>query len=188
VPRARAGNDPEQYVLDVDIENRPLTYLGMDFTTSDITAIAWGWGRGQPIECRLLGRDDIVDALEDFSAAYRAADMVTGHYMRVHDLPIINGALMEYGLLGLPAKLTSDTKLDLRHLSGISKSQESLSATLGIKAPKIHMSQHDWRRANRLEHVELAEVRCVSDVRQHQELRLALLRRGLLKPPKMWRP
>ena len=80
-------------ILDLDIENRPLSYLGQDFTTRDLTAIAWCWdGKPKSVECRLLGRDNMQVAFEEFRGFYDEADMVTGHYLRVHDLPVISGA------------------------------------------------------------------------------------------------
>jgi hypothetical protein len=177
-------------ILDFDIENRPLSYLGSDFTTSDITAIAWKFigERGKPTVV-LLGRETQREMLEAFNEAYAAASMVTGHYIRKHDLPIINGALMEHGLPLLGDKLTQDTKLDLVKRSGISASQESLGGMLGIKAPKVSMDQTKWRAANRLEPAGLlyAEKRCAGDVRQHIAMRAELLRRGMLRQPSVWR-
>ena len=177
-------------VLDFDIENRPLSYLGMDFTTTEVTAIAWSWNPDAPVMVKLLGIDDPRLMLESFRCVYDEADIVTGHYIRKHDLPIINGAMLELGLPGLNPKLTSDTKLDLVTLGGVSKSQESLAAMLGIEHPKVHMTQADWREANRLtlEGLRKTEERVAGDVRQHMAMRNELARRGLLKPPKTWRP
>lgn len=177
-------------VLDFDIENRPLSYLGQDFTTSDVTAIAWCFGPDEPMNVRLLGIHDQALILESFRAAYDQADVVTGHYIRMHDLPIINGAMLELGLPQLAPKSSCDTKLDLTRCKGVSKSQESLAAMLGIEAPKIHMTQADWRSANRLtlDGLRRTEERVTGDVRQHMAMRTELLRRGLLRPPKMWRP
>jgi hypothetical protein len=172
-------------ILDFDTESRPLTYLGSDFTTSELTAIACSYGPHH-MSCWLLGQDDPKTMLYAFTVMYNTADIVTGHYIRNHDLPRINAALSEYGLPGLQPKLTIDTKNDLKPIQGISKSQESLAEMLGIKAPKIGMSQGAWRSANRLERVELARERVVGDVRQHQALRLELTRRDWLNPPKMW--
>lgn len=178
------------WILDFDIENRPLTYLGSDFTTSEITAIAAGFAYLGEIGCVLLGREEPIDMLKWFATLYDAADIVTGHFIRKHDLPIINGAMLEYGLPPLKPKTSCDTKLDLRVASGVSKSQESLSAMLGLEAPKVHMTQADWREANRLTPEGLAktEARVVGDVKQHMQLRLALAKRGMLKPMKVWRP
>jgi hypothetical protein len=174
-------------VLDFDIENRPLSYLGMDFTTSDITAIAAGFLHQRKIHYWVLGEVDTHTMLEGFVELYNRADMVTGHYIRRHDLPIINGALMEFGMAPLGTKLTSDTKLDLVRRKDLSASQESLSAMLGLKAPKVHMTQNDWRLANRLERLDLTRNRVVGDIRQHKELRAALLKAGLLGRPKLWK-
>lgn len=176
----------EAKVLDFDTESRPLTYLGSDFTTSEITAIACSFGVTQPVPCWLLGRDEPEDMLAGFVWMYNMSDVVTGHYIRNHDLPRINAALSEYGMPGLGPKLTIDTKNDLKPIQGVSKSQESLADMFGVTAPKIGMSQKAWRSANRLERVELAEERVIGDVRQHQALRLELTRRGWLNPPKLW--
>lgn len=180
---------PGVRVLDFDIENRPLSYLGMDFTTAEITAIACGFTDERKVHCWLLGRDDPEHMLKEFVKLYDEADMVTGHFIRNHDLPIINGALMEYGLELLKPKLTSDTKNDLRVAKGISKSQENLAEMLGIPAPKIQMNQVKWRKANRLteEGLRLTEERVVGDINQHIQLRERLIEENLLKPPKMWR-
>lgn len=179
-------------VLDFDIENRPLSYLGQEFSTAEITAIAACWdGRPTTMRCWLLGRDDPRDMLRAFVALYDAADLVTGHYIRVHDLPIINGALVELGLPPLNEKLTCDTKMDLvRKGATISASQENLCQMLGLPQPKIHMNNALWREANRLTPKGLAATakRAVGDVVQHMALRKALVERNLLGSPRIWRP
>lgn len=177
-------------ILDFDTENRPLTYLGSDYTTADLTAIAWSWMDVDNIECHLVGDDprSQLDMLRAFRAVYDQADVVTGHYIRGHDLPIINGAMVELGLPPLPSKLSSDTKLDMIPTQRVSMSQESLSAILGIKAPKVTMTQAMWRAANRLtpEGLRLTKERVVGDVRQHILMRQEMVRRGLLGSPKRW--
>lgn len=176
-------------VLDFDIENRPLSYLGMDFTTADITAIAWGWIGEEKIECWALGDVSTEIMLEQFLAVYNEADMVTGHFIRNHDLPHINGALMEHNMPLLGDKLTSDTKNDLLRRKGISASQENLAGMLGLPEPKRHMSQTEWREANRLtkKGIALTKDRCCGDIVQHKALRALLIERGMLGPPKLWR-
>jgi hypothetical protein len=82
-------------VLDFDIENRPLTYLGSDFTTAEVTAIAWAWtDKPDDVTVYLLGETDLSTILDRFLRVYDLADMVTGHYIKGHDLPMINGALV----------------------------------------------------------------------------------------------
>ena len=177
-------------VLDFDIENRPLSYLGSDFTTAEVTAIAWAWAdRPDRVTVRLLGETDLPAILTEFVAAFRLADMVTGHYITGHDLPMLNGALMECRMAPLPDKMVQDTKTHLIRSKGLSMSQESLGAMFRLDHQKVQMNQIKWRAANRLTPKGLAEVRkrVVGDVRQHILLRRELLAAGYLAAPKMWR-
>ena len=177
-------------VLDFDIENRPLSYLGSDFTTAEVTAIAWAWeDHPTDVTVYLLGEHDLPYILKSFVDVYGQADMVTGHYVRGHDIPMLNGALMEHRMPPLPDKLAQDTKIDLVRSKGLSLSQESLSAMFRLEHQKQSMNQVQWRAANRLTPDGLAEVRrrAVGDVRQHIELRRELLGLGYLSQPKVWR-
>ena len=177
-------------VLDFDIENRPLSYLGSDFTTAEVTAIAWAWdGPNEPVTVCLLGEESLADILDKFVEEYNFADLVTGHYIRGHDLPMINGALMEFGLPALQDKLVCDTKIDLLRSKGISLSQESLGAMFHLDHDKVQMNQFKWRAANRLTPEGLAYVRerVAGDVRQHIALRKELLARGYLGPARVWK-
>ena len=190
-------------ILDFDTENRPLTYLGSDFTTGDITAIAAGFV-GHPrkdIQCWCLGVEcqhgdckeyhhgvSSEQMLSDFHVMYDEAEMVTGHYLLGYDLSVVNGAMLEFGLPPLADKLVQDTKVHLKKRKYLSVSQESLGDTLGLKAPKIQMNQHKWREANRLtpEGLAMTKKRVVGDVVQHMALRKRLLELGWLNPPQMW--
>lgn len=183
-------------ILDFDLENRPLSYLGSDYTTGDITAIAWAWDEGQPLDeievfCEVQTKDDRSRErmLRAFVKAYDAADMVTGHYIMGYDLPVINGALMENGLPPLGDKLVCDTKVHLKKAKYISKSQENLAAMLGIDEPKVQMNTPLWREANRLtpRGVQLNRERCVGDVIQHMALRKRLIELDMLTGPQVWR-
>ncbi len=177
-------------ILDFDIENRPLSYWVPDRPTAEITAIAWSWADSKVVNTYILGRDDPVMGMLDFAVAYNAADMVTGHYIRRHDLSIIQSELMEKGIATLEAKLSCDTKLDMIKKGEMPATQEHLAEMLGIPAQKVHMTQAMWREANRLTPagIKLTEKRVVGDVVQHKQLRLAMLDAGWLGAPKMWRP
>lgn len=185
-------------ILDFDIENRPLSYWFDDRTTAEITAIAWmfyDWWEGHGPEVRVLEpppnhETSAIRMLTHFKRAYDEANMVTGHFIRKHDLPIINAAMIEYGMEPLGPKMTSDTKLDLIRTASFSASQLNLSGMLDVKAPKPRMSTGRWRDANRLtvEGRQSAIERVTGDVRQHMEMRAALLEAGLLSPPRMWTP
>jgi hypothetical protein len=176
-------------VLDFDIENRPLSYLGSDFTTGEVTAIAWAWADSPDVEVFLLGECAIEYILQRFVDAYKQADMVTGHFIRGHDLPMLNGALMECRMAPLEDKLVQDTKVDLIRSKGISLSQESLGAMFRLEHAKVQMNQCKWRAANRLTPEGLAEVRqrVTGDVKQHMALLRELKANGYLAAPSMWR-
>lgn len=177
-------------VLDFDVEARPLHWISGDYVSKEITAIAWAWcDRPEDVTCYLLGETEPVDMLRAFCAAYDQADMVTGHFIRGYDLPMVNGALTEYQLPSLGDKLTQDTKIDLVRRQGLSGSQENLGAMLGLVNPKVKMDQAKWRAANRLTPEGLVAVRerVVGDVQQHIEMRRRLLELGYLAPPVKWR-
>jgi hypothetical protein len=128
--------------------------------------------------------------LDDFYRVYCEADLVTGHYIRMHDLPMLNAAYMEWGLPGLSEKLTCDTKLDLVKRKDLSASQENLASMLGLSERKAHMSNTMWREANRMtpEGLKLTAERVMNDVVQHMAMRKRMLEREMLGPPRMWRP
>jgi len=187
--RVRVASRPLR-VLDFDIENRPLSYLGSDFTTAEVTTIAWAW-TDQPhvVTVYLLGETELPEILRRFVVAFDAADMVTGHFILGHDLPMINGALMECRMPVLNSKMVHDTKCHLIRRKGISCSQESLSAMLRLEQSKVQMNQMKWRSANRLtpEGLALVRERVVGDVKQNIAMRQELLSLGYLSSPKLWR-
>ena len=177
-------------VLDFDVEARPLHWISGDYVSKEITAIAWAWtDRPEDVTCLLLGECDPRDMLRQFSAVYARSDMVTGHFIRGYDLPMVNGALTEYQLPALGDKLSHDTKLDLVRRQGLSGSQENLGVMLGLEHGKVKMDQRKWRDANRLTPEGLAAVRerVVGDVQQHIEMRRRLLDLGYLAAPVMWK-
>src|SRR5687767_5803841 len=169
-------------ILDFDIENRPLSYWYSDRPTAEVTAIAWSFNDTDDVHTYILGRDDTRNGFERFMEAYDEATAVTGHYIRKHDLRILNGAMLEEGLRPLSSKLTIDTKLDLVTQGDLPATQEHLAEMYGVGAPKIHMTQMMWREANRLTREGLKKTydRVVGDVVQHKELRTVLANKGLL--------
>ena len=186
-------------VLDFDCEARPMAFYGGDFVTKQITAIAWKWigeKTGVHVECIGLSFDtrltfaEEIEMLEKFRVAYDAADIVTGHYIRGFDLPLINFRMMRHRLPLLGPKLVQDTKGDLARGSGGSKSQENLGAMFELRHPKIPMNTSKWEEANALTPEGIAETvkRVRGDVRQHIELRQTMLDRGYLAAPSAWSP
>lgn len=183
-------------VLDFDCECRPMAWYGGDFVTKQPTAIAWSFVGERGVRVEAIGEsydsrnvlDEERDMLDLFVDAYDRADIVTGHFIRGFDLPLINGALMRLGMPGLKPKMAQDTKTDLVKAGGLSKSQENLGAMFELRHPKVPMNTSRWMLANLLlpEGIKATKKRVVGDVRQHMELRAEMLDRGLLMAPRVW--
>lgn len=180
-------------ILDFDCENRPLSYWYDGKPTAEMTAIASCWvGDLGSMEVNLLQRNGKGKRkmLWSFVQRYDEADMVTGHFITRHDLPMINVELLENGYPPLKPKLVCDTKTQYIRHGDIPATQEHLADMFGVGKPKYHMKQSMWRDANRLTESGLKQTyeRVVEDVIQHMELREAMLKAGALRAPKVWRP
>lgn len=189
-----------------DLENRPLAYWYDGQTTSEITAFGWKWSDENRVWSALLGQDgrftvshshnseavwiDDRAAYSAFVAELTKADIVYGHNIRRHDLPILNAGLLRRQLSILPPLLTSDTCSDYPKRGGMSRSLENLASYYGLEGEKLKMTQHMWEEANRLkpEGMEMARERVVSDVLLQEKLRNKLLDLKILGAPKAWRP
>ena len=178
-------------VLDFDTECRPMHYNEWR-PESQITAIAWAWvGEGQ-VYVELLEPDGANERvmLERFRRAYREADIITGHYIRKHDLPLLNDHYIRRRMPVLEPKMVSDTQADMTKVLGLGKSQDNLADTFELERTKHHMSGARWRKANMLskEGAEMTKKRVVDDVFQHMEERAEMIERGVLRPPRVWSP
>lgn len=178
-------------VLDFDVECRPLAWYGGDFVTKQPTAIAWQFiGETDIPTYAYIGESDhssrvLIEEeamLEAFRRAYDQADVVTGHFIRGFDLPLLNGACDRLGLPPLESKHAQDTKLDYMSAQGISKSLENLGAMYELKHPKVQMNTTSWAASNMLlpHGIQQTIKRVVGDVKEHVELRQEMLRRGVL--------
>lgn len=185
-----------QYILDFDIEARPLGWYGGDWVHKEVTAIAWAWILPGNTRSKVYALQMDHNSrsqrkmLEGFVRMYVEADIVVGHWIRSFDLPILQAAMVDNDLPLLGEKMTVDTKSDLIRLGGISKSQENLASYLGIESPKMPMSMQDWREANRLTRrgLKLVRERVMADVVQNVAMYQALQELDLLGPPKLWIP
>ncbi len=159
---------------------------------SQITAIAWGWVGESEIHDVILEQDlsNEREMLDRFLEAYAEADLLTGHYIERHDLPLLNDHCMRAGLPLLERKLVQDTKMLLPRVKGLGLSQENLATLLRLDEKKHHMNGRRWAVANTLtvDGREEARKRVVQDVRQHKRLRKELIDRHYLKPPRSWSP
>lgn len=192
-------------VLCFDLENRPLAYWYDGQTTSEITAFGWKWADesrpramilqrdGYYAEADERGRENIMNARfahDWFRDELASADLVYGHNIRKHDLPMFNAWLLRLQRDPLPPLLTTDTLRDYPKRNGMSASLENLAAMYDLGGEKFGMSQPMWERANQLtdDGVALARKRVVSDVLLQERLRDKLLSLGLLKEPRRWQP
>jgi hypothetical protein len=177
-------------VLDFDIENRPITYYGQ-WPTADITSIASVWTDDPgSVEVLLLGEVTSEEMLARFMERFNQADVVTGHYIRKHDLPIINGHLIEFNMPTMSSKMVSDTKVDMIKRKDVPATQEFLLEITGSPIEKEHVTQGQWRKANRLtpEGLEITRKRVASDILGHMYMRAEMIRRGLISGPRIWDP
>lgn len=186
---------PFRRILDFDSECRPMHYSEWR-PESQLTAIAWSLvtpARNNRIHHRVLEQDmsNEREMLEDFLKAYDDADVVMGHYIRKHDLPLLNDHCLRLGLKPISergGKWTIDTKMDAVSIKALGMSQDNLSVMLQLDNAKHHMSGADWRIANGLSPEGQADSveRVTSDVRQNIELYYAMKDIGALRPMRRW--
>lgn len=184
-----------------DLENRPLAYWYDGQTTSEITAFGWRWDHDEPghvntLMLRPRGRfEDDGGSLLRYERAYErfvkemlSADLVYGHNIRRHDLPMLQGQLLRLRMTPLPVLRTSDTCLDYPKRKDMSASLENLAGFYGLSGEKVKLTQADWEASNRLEDggVALARERVKSDVLLQTELRATLIGLGVLGDPRWW--
>jgi hypothetical protein len=177
------------YVLDFDCECLPGHWIGGDFVSKVLTAVAWCW-IGEGDEPTVMTHYDSTPekmAIE-LSYAIESATLVTGHYIRGFDLPLLNGNLLRTGLPPMRRVMTQDTKLDLKKSHGRSLSQRNLGSQLGIAAPKVDVTLPEWEGFNTREpgFRDKGIERVRGDVIQHMELRAKLLEYGWLGPARGW--
>lgn len=197
----RRSPEPPSRRLCFDLENRPLAYWYDGQTTSQITAFGWKWDGEEKVHTFMLRPDGRYDtalgttytaeaAHEHFARMLTEADLVYGHNIRRHDLPMLQGQLLRLKLPLLPALRTSDTCRDYPKRKDMSVSLANLASLYGLSGDKHVLSQTDWEAANRLDDhgVSMARERVTSDVVLQAELRSVLLAHGLLGPPRAWRP
>lgn len=180
-------------VLDFDIETRLVGfYEAGRFAPkgSEPTAIAGSFVGSDEMHVWTQPDYSVEEMLLFFTELWDEADIVTGHYIRKFDIPILNGNLFERGYPLLGQKDVQDTKVDLKEFSGLSKSQENLAQMLETFEAKYKMNDAKWRDATRLTDSGVKETynRVTNDVVQHKALRAALLEAGVLNPPTLWKP
>jgi hypothetical protein len=179
-------------VVTLDWECLPGHWIGADYTSRIVTALAWSWSDSPDrIDVMTHYEHTRASMAEAFRLLLTNADVVTGHWVTGFDLPVGNGARLRENLPPLEGVVwASDTKSHLSKTSGRSLSQQNLAASLGVKAPKINVTLKDWEEFNLRTpgYQQAGEERVVGDVRQHMEMRAALIKLGWLGPAQRWVP
>jgi hypothetical protein len=177
-------------IVDFDCECLPGHWIGGDYVSKVITAVAWSWMDEDSVQFMTHYDWTATEMAITMREVLTEADVVTGHYIRGFDLPLVNGALLNAGKEGLSKLTTIDTKLDLRKNMGRSQSQENLGAMLGLTLPKVDMRLAEWEAFNlrRNGGKDAGVARVCGDVRQHKELYATLRDIGWLGTPKTWSP
>lgn len=180
-------------VLCFDTECRPMHYSEWR-PESQITAVGYSWldadGKPEKVHVETLKQSlsNEVRVFAGLLAAIRKADLVVGHYIRKHDLPLLNDHAIRFGLTPLGGVLVQDTMKDVKAVKALGLGQENLSQTFGLDDEKHSMSGAKWRSANGLAKggIEQAAIRVETDVIQCAALRVELLRRRALHTPSTW--
>lgn len=154
-------------VLCFDIENKPGTHGLGDYTHKKVTAIACQFlDETEPHVWSVHWRNKQWVARQ-FLKQWEQADAVMGHFIRKHDMRLIQGFFIMADMPPLPAKRMIDTFLDVEpKTTGYSKSLENLCARWGCPISKLHVPEHAWDAAydGVPEYVEIMRQRAVTDV------------------------
>jgi hypothetical protein len=175
-------------VFAFDIEARPGPWGGGDFTFRNMLSMAAGF-EGKPVA--YLAPGFLKYELERLIMPLREGNiLVVGHNAIKYDLPMLNGTLVKLGRPPLGPLLVSDTYAHLvKSDYAYSKSLGNMAERFGIQA-KGSMSEVQWERAYEGDPVYLERLKQynIGDVLTVLALRKELLRRGILKPPRVWSP
>jgi len=172
-----------------DVEARPGPWGGGDFTWRSMLSIAAGF-EGKPVA--YLAPGFLKMELERLIYPIRHNSvLVVGHNAVRYDLPLLAGTLVKLGLEPLTRPiLVQDTYLHtLKSGLAYSKSLANMAQRFGISS-KGHMSEVDWEQVYEGNPEALARLKAynIQDVKVTLALRRVLLERGLLKPPRVWKP
>lgn len=174
-------------ILDFDCETRATGFGDPQWVPQEVTAVAWSWIGEDEVECHLRSKG-AKKMMREFLKVYELADVVTGHNIRRFDLPTLNGECLRLGIATLGSKMTQDTLRDIVRTKGMKRDQDNLAKQFGLPVDKLTMGWHDWHVAYQEKGWPMVRERVVTDVVQHKLLRVAMLERGWLKPPRIWSP
>lgn len=176
----------ELSILDWDIETVAAGFADPNWVPQYVTCIAWSWvGEDKvQVETSLKGRKKMI---AKFLPEYEKADMLTGHNLLRFDLPVLNSDCLRLGFPSLSPKLVQDT-MRLVKTKGFKKGQDNIGKLLRLPVDKLPLSWQEWQDAYEENDWATVRDRAASDVIQHKLMRLEMIERKWLLPPRMWRP
>lgn len=179
--------------LDFDIETVAAGFADPQWVPNRTTCWAYAWADEKTVRCEALPVSDFYNPvkrrlfIQPLLDAIAEADVLTGHNILRFDLPIVNAECLLLGLPTLKPMLVQDT-IRLPKSKGFKKGQDNMGHALGIKEKKLPLSWAEWEAAYGETDLGTVKERCSTDVLGHLALREAMLERGILGPPRMWRP
>jgi hypothetical protein len=179
--------------LDFDVETVAAGFADPQWVPNTVTCWAYAWIDGGPVTVEALPVAAFYDLdarrafLRPLLAALEEADVVTGHNIVRFDLPIVNAECLRLNLPTLTPKAVQDT-IKVPKSKGFKKGQDNMGHALDVKEEKMPLSWAQWAAAYAEPDLGTVKERCASDVRMHMEMRVAMLERGWLRAPRMWRP
>ena len=186
---------PTQKILDFDMESVAAGFADPNWVPQKISCIAWSWVGSEDVFVLTCGDSrgfyersyKRKEMLINFLPQFLEADVVRGHNLIRHDLPLLNTECMRLGLDILPPKRVHDSMRIIK-TKGFKKGQDNLCALLNTYEQKLSLNWQEWDDAYCEEGWPTVKRRAKSDVLAHKELYTKMEERGWLKAPTMWRP
>lgn len=157
-----------------------------------ITCVAWSWIGSDDVHSRVCGVEGLfgkpqqrAEMLSELLSQIAEADILTGHNIARFDLPVVNAEAMRLGLEPIRSILVQDT-MRLVRAKGFKKGQDVLGHWLKVRDQKMPLDWQQWQDGYAEPDWATIRQRAESDVVMHKQIRLQLLERDLLKPPRKW--
>lgn len=180
-------------ILDFDIETVAAGFGDPQWVPNRTVVWAFSWVGSDEADVSALTPACFYDKearrefLRPLLDEVRAADVLTGHNLLRFDLLVLNAECLLLGLPTLRPVLVQDT-MRLPKSKGFRKGQDNLGHAFGVRDKKLSLSWAEWEAAYDEDGLDTVQDRCVSDVLMHVKMRAAMLERGVLAAPKVWRP
>jgi DNA polymerase elongation subunit (family B) len=182
-------------ILDFDMESVAAGFADPQWVPQKITAIAWSWVGSDTVDSivgtpeSLYTKPEIrVEMIRTFLEVLDEADMVTGHNLLRHDLPVLNAELMRLRFPSTLRPIKVHDTMKMVRAKGFKKGQDNIAALVETHERKIAMDWQQWEAAYAEPGWPKVRKRCVSDVITHKEMLAEMKELGWLKKPTWWRP